>query len=77
MPQSVQILTTGFLPSSPISPSTAFSMRVLAYHNYAWHHSNVRTFPFALTQQIFSEEQSEILWNKRKTAVSNACSSLV
>ncbi|PLW34871.1 hypothetical protein PCASD_15060 [Puccinia coronata f. sp. avenae] len=66
MPQSVQILTTGFLSSSPISPSTAFLVRLLAYHNYAWHHSNVRTFPFALTQQIFSEEQSEILWNKRK-----------
>jgi hypothetical protein len=71
LPRSVQVLTTGFLASCPISPSTAFSMQLLAYQNYAWHNSNVRTFPYVLTQQLFSEEQSETLWNKRKTAVSN------
>ncbi|KAH9466043.1 hypothetical protein Pst134EA_013891 [Puccinia striiformis f. sp. tritici] len=41
MPRCVQVLANGFLASSPVEPSAAFSMRLQAYHNYAWHHSNV------------------------------------
>ncbi|KAI9630972.1 hypothetical protein KEM48_013432 [Puccinia striiformis f. sp. tritici PST-130] len=62
MPRCVQVLANGFLASSPLEPSAAFSMRLLAYHNYAWHHSNVRMKPFAETQRVFSEERSEFLW---------------
>ncbi|POW14809.1 hypothetical protein PSTT_02733 [Puccinia striiformis] len=51
----------------PLEPSAAFSMRLLAYHNYAWHHSNVRMKPFAETQRVFSEERSEFLWNRNMT----------
>ncbi|KAA1122378.1 hypothetical protein PGTUg99_037214 [Puccinia graminis f. sp. tritici] len=43
-------------------------MRLLAYHNYAWHYSNVRMLPFTETQRVFSEERSEILWNRSKTS---------
>ncbi|KAA1113296.1 hypothetical protein PGT21_027474 [Puccinia graminis f. sp. tritici] len=68
MPRSVQLLTIGFLPSSPVKPTAGFSMRLLAYHNYAWHNSNVRLKPFIKTQRIFSEERSEVLWNHSKTA---------
>ncbi|KAA1106265.1 hypothetical protein PGT21_032211 [Puccinia graminis f. sp. tritici] len=68
MPRSVQLLSIGFLPSSPAKPTAGFSMRLLAYHNYAWHNSNVRLKPFMETQRIFSEERSEVLWNHRKTA---------
>ncbi|KAH9470648.1 hypothetical protein Pst134EA_004575 [Puccinia striiformis f. sp. tritici] len=67
MPRFVQVLANGFLASSPVEPSAAFSMRLLAYHNYAWHHSNVRMKPFAETQRVFSEERSEFLWNKNMT----------
>ncbi|KAI7961897.1 hypothetical protein MJO28_002386 [Puccinia striiformis f. sp. tritici] len=67
MPRCVQVLANGFLASSPLEPSAAFSMRLLAYHNYAWHHSNVRMQPFAETQRVFSEEQSEFLWNRNMT----------
>ncbi|KAA1125333.1 hypothetical protein PGTUg99_006968 [Puccinia graminis f. sp. tritici] len=68
MPRSVQILANGFFPSSPSTPSAGFSMRLLAYHNYAWHYSNVRMLPFTETQRVFSEERSEILWNRSKTS---------
>jgi hypothetical protein len=71
LPWSVQILTTGFLSSSPISPSTTFSMQLLAYQNYTWHHCNVRTSPFSLMQQKFVEGNLKTLWDKRKTMVSN------
>ncbi|POV99955.1 hypothetical protein PSTT_13444 [Puccinia striiformis] len=67
MPRCVQVLANGFLASSPLKPSAAFSMRLLAYHNYAWHHSNVRMKPFAETQRVFSEERSEFLWNRNMT----------
>ncbi|KAH9446893.1 hypothetical protein Pst134EA_028881 [Puccinia striiformis f. sp. tritici] len=67
MPRCVQVLANGFLASSPLEPSAAFSMRLLAYHNYAWHHSNVRMKPFAETQRVFSEERSEFLWNRNMT----------
>ncbi|KAI7940332.1 hypothetical protein MJO28_013984 [Puccinia striiformis f. sp. tritici] len=66
--QPVQILANGFLPSSPAEPTTGFSMRLLAYHNHAWHYSNVRMTPFAETQQVFNEERSETLWNKGQSA---------
>ncbi|KAA1090020.1 hypothetical protein PGTUg99_033884 [Puccinia graminis f. sp. tritici] len=65
---TVQILANGFFPSSPSTPSAGFSMRLLAYHNYAWHYSNVRMLPFTETQRVFSEERSEILWNRSKTS---------
>ncbi|POW22598.1 hypothetical protein PSHT_01079 [Puccinia striiformis] len=68
MPCCVQVLANGFLASSPVEPSAAFSMRLQAYHNYAWHHSNVRMKPFAETQRVSSEERSEFLWNKNMTA---------
>ncbi|KAA1088676.1 hypothetical protein PGTUg99_018893 [Puccinia graminis f. sp. tritici] len=67
MPRSVTLLANGFLPSSPIKPTTGFSMRLLAYHDYAWNHSNVRMAPFAETQRKFSEDRSEVLWNRRQT----------
>ncbi|KAI9612562.1 hypothetical protein H4Q26_007719 [Puccinia striiformis f. sp. tritici PST-130] len=70
IPRPVQILANGFLASSPSEPTAAFSMRLLAYHNHAWHHSNVRMAPFSETQQLFNEERSETLWNKSQTAVS-------
>lgn len=70
IPRPVQILANGFLPSSPDEPTTGFSMRLLAYHNHAWHYSNVRMTPFAETQQVFNEERSETLWNKGQSAVS-------
>ncbi|KAA1092984.1 hypothetical protein PGT21_020031 [Puccinia graminis f. sp. tritici] len=68
MPRSVQLLTIGFLPSSPVQPTVGFSMRLLAYHNYAWHHSNVRIQPFTETHRLFNEERSQVLWNHSKTA---------
>ncbi|KAI7933026.1 hypothetical protein MJO28_017857 [Puccinia striiformis f. sp. tritici] len=68
LPRPVQVLANGFLASSPSEPTTAFSMRLLAYHNHAWHHSNVRMAPFSETQQLFNEERSETLWNKSQTA---------
>ncbi|POW01179.1 hypothetical protein PSTT_12675 [Puccinia striiformis] len=68
IPRPVQILANGFLASSPSEPTAAFSMRLLAYHNHAWHHSNVRMAPFSETQQLFNEERSETLWNKSQTA---------
>ncbi|KNE87877.1 hypothetical protein PSTG_18732, partial [Puccinia striiformis f. sp. tritici PST-78] len=68
IPRPVQILANGFLPSSPDEPTTGFSMRLLAYHNHAWHYSNVRMTPFAETQQVFNEERSETLWNKGQSA---------
>ncbi|PLW50282.1 hypothetical protein PCASD_01725 [Puccinia coronata f. sp. avenae] len=46
-------------------------MRLLAYHNYAWHHSNVRTLPFVETQKVFAKERSEVLWNQSKSAGRN------
>ncbi|KAH9449674.1 hypothetical protein H4Q26_006668 [Puccinia striiformis f. sp. tritici PST-130] len=67
-PRPVQILANGFLASSPSEPTAAFSMRLLAYHNHAWHRSNVRMAPFSETQQVYNEERSEILWNKNRTA---------
>ncbi|POW09174.1 hypothetical protein PSHT_09258 [Puccinia striiformis] len=69
IPRPVQILANGFLPSSPDEPTTGFSMRLLAYHNHAWHYSNVRMTPFAETQQVFNEERSETLWNKGQSAL--------
>ncbi|POV99957.1 hypothetical protein PSTT_13447 [Puccinia striiformis] len=68
IPRPVQLLANGFLPSSPSEPTAGFSMRLLAYHNHAWHHSNVRMTPFAATQQVFNEERSETLWNRGQTA---------
>ncbi|POV95300.1 hypothetical protein PSHT_15741 [Puccinia striiformis] len=68
MPRCVQVLASGFLASSPLEPSAAFSMRLLAYHNYAWHHSNVRMKPFSETQRVFNEERSQFLWNRNMTA---------
>ncbi|KAH9474109.1 hypothetical protein Pst134EA_001154 [Puccinia striiformis f. sp. tritici] len=68
IPRPVQILANGFLPSSPSEPTAGFSMRLLAYHNHAWHRSNVCMAPFAETQQIFNEERSETLWNRGQTA---------
>ncbi|KAI7938710.1 hypothetical protein MJO28_014289 [Puccinia striiformis f. sp. tritici] len=68
IPRPVQILANGFLASSPSEPTAGFSMRLLAYHNHAWHHSNVRMAPFSETQQLFNEERSETLWNKSQTA---------
>ncbi|POW21569.1 hypothetical protein PSHT_02304 [Puccinia striiformis] len=62
------VLASGFLASSPLEPSAAFSMRLLAYHNYAWHHSNVRMKPFSETQRVFNEERSQFLWNRNMTA---------
>ncbi|KAI7937262.1 hypothetical protein MJO28_016161 [Puccinia striiformis f. sp. tritici] len=71
MPRCVQVLANGFLASSPLEPSAAFSMRLLAYHNYAWHHSNVQMKPFAETQRVFSEERSEFLWNRNMTGLAS------
>ena len=70
MPRAVFLLAMGFLPSSPLNPTTGFSMRLLAYYNYAWHHSNVRMMPFTETQRVFGEERSEVLWNYKHTRVS-------
>ncbi|KAI9613302.1 hypothetical protein H4Q26_009902, partial [Puccinia striiformis f. sp. tritici PST-130] len=67
MPRFVQVLANGFWPVHQSNHRAAFSMRLLAYHNYAWHHSNVRMKPFAETQRVFSEERSEFLWNKNMT----------
>ncbi|KAI9618674.1 hypothetical protein KEM48_006653 [Puccinia striiformis f. sp. tritici PST-130] len=63
-PRPVQILANGFLASSPSEPTAAFSMRLLAYHNHAWHRSNVRMAPFSETQQVYNEERSEISGTK-------------
>lgn len=70
LPRAVQILAIGFVPSTPIQPTAGFSMRLLAYHNYAWHNSNVRMGPFHKTQRQFNEERSQVLWNQRQTEVS-------
>ncbi|KAI7935863.1 hypothetical protein MJO28_016734 [Puccinia striiformis f. sp. tritici] len=67
MPRCVQVLANGFLPSSPLETSAAFSMRLLACHNYVWHHSNVRLKPFLETQRVFGEERSQFLWNRNMT----------
>ncbi|KAH9453693.1 hypothetical protein Pst134EA_024562 [Puccinia striiformis f. sp. tritici] len=67
LPRAVQILAIGFVPSTPIQPTAGFSMRLLAYHNYAWHNSNVRMGPFHETQRQFNEERSQVLWNQRQT----------
>ncbi|KAI7952099.1 hypothetical protein MJO28_007783 [Puccinia striiformis f. sp. tritici] len=53
MPRCVQVLANGFLASSPVEPSAAFSMRLQAYHNYAWHHSNPRDLTQCLTKTVW------------------------
>jgi len=67
MPRSVFLLTLGYLPSSPLEPSTGFSMRMLAYYDYSWQYSNVRLKPFTQAQKLFGEERSEVLWNNSQT----------
>jgi hypothetical protein len=44
--------------------------RILKPHNYAWHNSNVQMKLFLETQQVFFEEQLEVLWNQSRTEVS-------
>jgi hypothetical protein len=69
MPQSVQLLSTGFIPISPIKPTAGFLIWLLAYHNYAWHNSNLQLVAFVETQKVFSKERSEVLWNQSQTMV--------
>jgi len=72
MPCSMFLLTLGYLPSSPLEPSTGFSMRLLAYYDYSWQYSNVRLKPFTQAQGVFGEERSEVLWNHAQTEVSGS-----
>jgi hypothetical protein len=46
LPDVVRLLTMGYIASSPICPRTAFSVRLLHFHNLAWQWCNVATFPF-------------------------------
>ncbi|KNZ57444.1 hypothetical protein VP01_2157g1 [Puccinia sorghi] len=69
MTQSVTILANGFLRSSPLTPTAGFSMRLLAYHNQAWHNLNVCLGPFTETQKLIGKERSEVSWNCQQNKV--------
>ncbi|KAH9440304.1 hypothetical protein Pst134EB_030924 [Puccinia striiformis f. sp. tritici] len=67
IPDVVRLLTLGFVGSSPIRPRTAFSVRLLQFHNLLWQWCSVATFPFTKMLLRWLEERSERILNAEGT----------
>ncbi|KAH9462031.1 hypothetical protein Pst134EB_005948 [Puccinia striiformis f. sp. tritici] len=67
IPDVVRLLTLGYIGSSPIRPRTAFSVRLLQFHNLLWHWCNVATFPFTEMLSRWLEERSPKILNPKCT----------
>ncbi|PLW16317.1 hypothetical protein PCASD_18708 [Puccinia coronata f. sp. avenae] len=57
-PDIVRLLALGYVASSPVRPKTAFSVRLLKFHNLAWQWCNVATLPFTELLSRWVEEHS-------------------
>jgi hypothetical protein len=77
MLRAIHLLSNGFLNSSPIQPSTGFSMQLMQHHNYSWQLCNVQNLPFTEVQRRFGEERSYVLWDKKGIKVSHLPYSLI
>ncbi|KAA1078407.1 hypothetical protein PGT21_021769 [Puccinia graminis f. sp. tritici] len=67
IPDVVRLLTLGYIGSSPVRPRTAFSVRLLQFHNLAWQWCSVATLPFTEMLSRWLEERSEKLLNAERT----------
>ncbi|KNE95653.1 hypothetical protein PSTG_11018 [Puccinia striiformis f. sp. tritici PST-78] len=67
IPDVVRLLALGYIGSSPIRPKTAFSVRLLQFHNLLWHWCNIATFPFTEMLSRWLEEQSPKILNPKCT----------
>ncbi|PLW15673.1 hypothetical protein PCASD_17792 [Puccinia coronata f. sp. avenae] len=65
-PDAIRLLQIGFLPASPITPQTAFSLPLLIFHNTLWKHCHVGVLPFTDALREWLEPQSERLFARRK-----------
>ncbi|KAA1129637.1 hypothetical protein PGTUg99_032905 [Puccinia graminis f. sp. tritici] len=70
IPDVVRLLTLGYIGSSPVRPRTAFSVRLLQFHNLAWQWCSVATLPFTEMLSRWLEERSEKLLNAERTKLS-------
>ncbi|OAV86651.1 hypothetical protein PTTG_12235, partial [Puccinia triticina 1-1 BBBD Race 1] len=67
VPDVVRLLATGYIASSPVRPTTAFSVRLLHFHNLAWQWCNVATLPFTEMLSRWLEERSPKILNAKGT----------
>jgi hypothetical protein len=75
-PDAIRLLQIGFLPASPITPQTAFSLPLLIFHNALWKHCHVGVLPFTDALREWLEPRSERLFARRKRHVSLRCGTL-
>ncbi|KAA1115642.1 hypothetical protein PGTUg99_018995 [Puccinia graminis f. sp. tritici] len=61
---AVRLLQQGYLAGSPMQPQTAFSMRLMIFHNDLWNHCHVGTLPFTSALRQWLEPRSERLFAK-------------
>ncbi|PLW50273.1 hypothetical protein PCASD_01704 [Puccinia coronata f. sp. avenae] len=57
---------SGYLAGSPVQPQTAFSMRLMIFHNDLWNHCHVGAMPFTEVLREWLEPRSERLCVKNK-----------
>ncbi|PLW41068.1 hypothetical protein PCASD_07971 [Puccinia coronata f. sp. avenae] len=65
-PDPVQLLAHGYLPSTPVYPQTAFSLRLLKFYHLLWNLCNAATTPFAEVMRRWNESLSIRLCSKSK-----------
>ncbi|KAA1132381.1 hypothetical protein PGTUg99_004211 [Puccinia graminis f. sp. tritici] len=63
-PDAVRLMQQGYLAGSPMQPQTAFSMRLMIFHNDLWNHCHVGTMPFTLALQDWLEPRTGRLFAK-------------
>ncbi|KAA1103498.1 hypothetical protein PGT21_019702 [Puccinia graminis f. sp. tritici] len=63
-PDAVRLLQQGYLAGSPMQPQTAFSMRLMIFHNDLWNHCHIGSMPFTLALQDWLEPRSGRLFAK-------------
>ncbi|KAI9610489.1 hypothetical protein H4Q26_006631 [Puccinia striiformis f. sp. tritici PST-130] len=56
-----RLLWMGFIPGSPVTPVTAFSMPILILHNCLWNQTHFGALPFTNAMQEYLEPRSERL----------------
>ncbi|PLW46474.1 hypothetical protein PCASD_06305 [Puccinia coronata f. sp. avenae] len=65
-PDPVQLLAHGYLPSTPVYPQTAFSLRLLKFYHLLWNLCNAANTPFAEVMRRWNESLSIRLCSKSK-----------
>ncbi|PLW39434.1 hypothetical protein PCASD_07986 [Puccinia coronata f. sp. avenae] len=61
-----RLLCCGFLPASPITPQTAFSLPLLIFHNHLWNNCHVSALPFTVALNEWLEPRSQRLYAQKK-----------